>query len=359
MKKKVANPKKWGGVINCIVIILSLLICMSPLIVKGTRWVCRKRIETIRTEIAREFPGVVCWGDSLTAGAGGNGTRYPSVLSEKIAEKYAPISVLNMGVGGEDTKTILARAGKLPIYVTKDFVIPADTETTVEVQFALEDGSKVTPLRQGNGGMNPVTINGITGTLQVQQDDIWDTEVAYFFKRAEAGNEQKVTAGTVIVPQFASEINDKRISVIFIGTNGGYASIAHLMEQQKMLIESEHYLIIGLTRENAEKFAEMDAALEAEFGKRFLNLRKWICENGLERAGLIATDADRTAIEKGQMPPSLMSDGVHFNQHGYQIIGEAVFERLDELGTFDALSQYEGKYDMLTNLINWLNQLYQ
>ena len=96
-----------------------------------------------------------------------------------------------------------------------------------------------------------------------------------------------------------------------------------------MLIESEHYLIIGLTRENAEKFAEMDTALEKEFGTHFLNLRKWICENGLERAGLTATEEDRTAIAKGQMPPSLMSDGVHFNQHGYQIIGEAVFERLD------------------------------
>ncbi len=91
--------------------------------------------------VAEYLPGVVCWGDSITAGSSGN-VSYPYVLQKYIdayicdiydfrssvenAEDYArlkwddykvSIPVVNMGGGQEDTNTVLGRSGVVP-YVT-------------------------------------------------------------------------------------------------------------------------------------------------------------------------------------------------------------------------------------------------
>ena len=61
--------------------------------------------------------GYACIGDSLTGGFGGGDVSYPDVLEELLEEEArergadkAP-EVVNLGVNGEDTITILGRAG--------------------------------------------------------------------------------------------------------------------------------------------------------------------------------------------------------------------------------------------------------
>jgi hypothetical protein len=44
--------------------------------------------EKLEEDISTYLPGIVCWGDSLTAGAGGNGTTYPNVLESLIKEQF-------------------------------------------------------------------------------------------------------------------------------------------------------------------------------------------------------------------------------------------------------------------------------
>lgn len=78
---------------------------------------------------------IVCWGDSLTAGAGGNGTNYPSVIQELSLNDGFQVNVVNMGVGGENTHMILARGG-LDIKL-EEFLIPSDTKP-VEVFLAFQ-----------------------------------------------------------------------------------------------------------------------------------------------------------------------------------------------------------------------------
>lgn len=92
--------------------------------------------------VARYLPGIICWGDSLTAGSSGN-VSYPATLQKYIntylcgiydfrssienAEDYSrlnwedykvSIPVVNMGAGEEDSATILGRCGVVP-YVVK------------------------------------------------------------------------------------------------------------------------------------------------------------------------------------------------------------------------------------------------
>lgn len=112
--------------------------------------VCEK-CTALQAAMAQYLPGIVCWGDSLTAGTGGEGITYPQTIEELIDENIlsknhcdmGTIPVVNMGVGGEDTCTILGRNGAVPFTVKKDFVIPAGTEPA---EIEIEGGS---PLRQG------------------------------------------------------------------------------------------------------------------------------------------------------------------------------------------------------------------
>ena len=83
----------------------------------------------------KEKKTVVCWGDSLTAShtnVGGNGIKqflketfmgddsYPGVLQDLLGYGY---NVVNCGVGGENTLTIMARLGAYPMLLAHDVVL--------------------------------------------------------------------------------------------------------------------------------------------------------------------------------------------------------------------------------------------
>lgn len=81
---------------------------------------------------------IVCWGDSLTAshtnGTGYKGMvkgwikgddSYPGVLQDLLGDDY---DVVNCGVGGENTLTIMARQGAYPMLLAHDVVLFNDEE---------------------------------------------------------------------------------------------------------------------------------------------------------------------------------------------------------------------------------------
>lgn len=146
------HHNRGGGVHSSAKKIIFVIFCIALLVVLGILLYIYKQDETERkqyyealsrqiveeqraekaeaarvAEIRARIPGVVCWGDSLTAGAGGEGITYPKVLSELLsANNYITTTVINMGVGGENTREIMARAGALNIVLTEDMTIPAD-----------------------------------------------------------------------------------------------------------------------------------------------------------------------------------------------------------------------------------------
>ena len=66
---------------------------------------------------------------------------------------------------------------------------------------------------------------------------------------------------------------------------------------------------------------------------KFLDIRSYILQYGLQDNGLTATSADTEAINNGVIPPSLKKAGdeVHFNYYGYKTIGKIASQRLKEL----------------------------
>ena len=158
----------FGEKIACVMTAVAILSSMlNPM---GTTF--RKKLEKIRNpvnetvsvtneeaqekyfeiiEIQRQYlPSIVCWGDSLTYGAGGEGTSYPKtverLIKENITDKFdlkkvmnasdssevewddfhaKNIAALNMGIGGERSDTICGRAGVIPFTVC-EFTIPEE-----------------------------------------------------------------------------------------------------------------------------------------------------------------------------------------------------------------------------------------
>lgn len=293
-------------------------------------------------KIKETLPGIVCWGDSLTAGAGGEGTTYPNTLESLIKNNIYNIPVINMGVGGENTNTIIGRAGSVPFIVGK-FTIPKDT-SRVEITLKSSNGKSVAPLRQGDAGVNPVIINGIKGKIDIEQEPGNSSEYTYYFTRSEPGDSINVKDGTEVITSATDTYKDY-INIIFIGQNGGWDDYNDLISQQKSIISKldknkEKYLILGLTTGTSDERYDLEQVMANEYGNKYINLRKYLSSNGMQDANLKPTSEDLEDMKKGAVPASLLVDEVHFNKIGYELIGKVVYDRLIELEYFKDIEQY-------------------
>lgn len=317
--------------------------------------------------VAQYLPGIVCWGDSLTAGSSGN-VSYPLTLQKYIntylcdiydlrfsvdnPEVYSRVNwedyrisipVVNMGAGQEDCPTVLGRAGVVPYVLQSDVVIPAGTEP-VSISIASEDGNPVSPLTAGSSGVNPVTIAGVQGTLIRTSSGTGWYQSAYQFTRLEEGAETPVAKGTEVVTACKEEYRDY-IHIVWLGTYGNYGTPELLVSNVKTLLQrqnlnSDRYLVIGPCTTNGSWYSAnayaldaIDSAMLQAFGSHYINLRKYLIEDGLRDAGLSASS---TGIA-GNVPLSFRSNssGADMNGIAYELIGKLVFDRMDRLGYFD------------------------
>lgn len=190
--------------------------------------------------------------------------------------------------------------------------------------------------------MESVTIGGIKGVITIEQESYVSAEWQYFFTREAAGNEQAVPAGTPVVTAGSENYLDF-IPVIFMGQNGGYETVGELIAQQRSIINhqspqrAEQFIIIGLHTDTAEHRAELEAAMTAEYGRQYINLREYMSTSALSDAQLEPTEEDLEYMADGMTPPSLLVDKTHFNSIGYELIGAALYKRMEELGYFDAV----------------------
>ena len=182
---------------------------------------------------------VVCFGDSLTVGTGGEGTTMPDTIA-----KLSGAEVLNYGGYGESASCIAARQGGNPQYLVEDIVIPADT-TPVKAQCSGKYGYEML-LVFADAGINNVMLNGIEGTYTIVDDE-------RCFTRLTPGEEVKVPAGTQLFTHAMLDKRDDDILVIWAGSNNGIETedqIPALIEQIDEMIEyqgNDTYVVVSLT----------------------------------------------------------------------------------------------------------------
>lgn len=280
--------------------------------------------------------GIICWGDSLTNGFGGGDISYPDVLSACLQSQKIDIPVVNMGINGEDTWTILGRSCAAPFKIYRDCVIPGEAGKKTEIFICGAEGGPVVPLVYGDRGMRKVWIieqhsgKRIEGTLRLETDRYWEEH--YLFCRSDAGESIPVSAGAYLETE-ALHLYKNYSPIVYMGENGTYGSPEDLIRQYRMLIEAydsagDRYLAIGFHSGSAAQRAPLEQKMREAFGDRYVNLREYMSTEAIYDAGILPSETDRKMMEKGYTPASLLSDQVHLNSAGYRVMGEYIYSRL-------------------------------
>jgi hypothetical protein len=285
---------------------------------------------------------IVCWGDSLTAGAGGNGTTYESVLSSLSGKE-----VINKGIGGQTATQIAARQGGVKILASEAFTVPATTEP-VEIKVEASTGTKIgNRWNNINLDMN-CSIDGIDGRLYSSGTKSGTYyEYTWYFQRETPGKPYEVAANTPFISDDSLTLNDNAIAVIWVGTNEGwtsdsvpndyttYVSYKAICDGMIEQLKVKDYIIVGLTAGKEADYANMKSILEEKYGDRYLDMRSAITSSSEEefaKYGITLTDNDKTLMAVGSMPQSMRVDGVHFNANGYTMIGNIMYNHMVKIG---------------------------
>jgi len=337
------------------------------------------------------LPDFVCWGDSITAGAWksdlttakangvnltalgstADGANYVDVVKKLIQFRvFNGIKVTNCGVGGETAAVVAARAGaeSYRLYI-ENTVTLSGASVPISIAQNATNG-RLGILRQGGGNsVNDVQIVGYTANgvpitvtgrieLALAPGAPSDTNIQtcdynllrYTFIRTDSGTETVTFREGATIVTSGSYLYDGRICIIFIGQNGGYGTPAELIKQQEEIIascEAKDYIIISTHSGTTASRKALNDALTVRWGDRYINMGTELSsEYAYRLAGLSdrVIEKDAECFETGKVSDIFLRDGVHGNALGYAVIGNIIFERMAELGYFEAVYDY---YDSL------------
>ncbi|MGA6128846.1 MULTISPECIES: hypothetical protein [unclassified Microbacterium] len=300
------------------------------------RWYARATPPTqLNMDMIRSGPDILCVGDSLTA-AGGVANRLATLTGR---------TVRNMGVGGETTTTILARLGVWPFLMSPaGMVIPASG--SVDVTFASwyhSGGSNAWPLLQGDGVAGDDlwgTVAGVRVKLSIR---VKDSAVAYpshgagdIYQLTRDGSGSAITLKRPepFMPEYGqARAGDKILA--WLGQNGPsddatYAGFQAL-EQWTKKADSQFLFMTKPTGDNTG-WTDFEKRMADRWGRRYLNVRRFLIDDALPLLGLTPTSTDLADIAAGRVPTQLRTDSVHHTAAAQQAIADwLVYPRMREL----------------------------
>ena len=323
----------------------------------------------------QEKKEIVCPGDSLTAGDGVG--EYPMELQKILGNNY---TVINQGVGGETSHTILARVGSESVYSQYDFILPnvgqkvliADGTTGKYLKNATSDGN-VTPLLQNvSGRVNPCYVNGVRCimTREYSEESTNASVNKWYLTSEEDGKNITIKKGTPIVLQGSNVCRNKDMLIEWIGTNDGQSAIQSdidgFVKRLRNSIQFANPKCCIILNPHKFVLEDFDNALRKEFGNQFFNWRVYVSSVALYEFGITPTTqetltelqkqngvlSDVECMEAGTLPSSLwrrayrsaddplndtgivenLKDSTHMNVMGYKILATKLSQLIHELG---------------------------
>jgi len=271
-------------------------------------------------------------GDSLTAGAGGDGNNMSKTTSNLLGEEWV---VKNMGVGGENTLTIGARQGGIPMYIKESISIPGDG-SKVEINsglFSSYNHKNIYPLLQGSAGINPCFIDSIECKLTINKGK-------YYINRVNPNATDYITeTKSTLFTALSKE--KKGIATIFIGQNGGYKSPDDFLNQVDLFVKhkGDENVIIITSHGNGDSLTIRP--LKSKYKNKLIDLKEYMSTEAIYDAikfnllpdnGKYPTNEDIERMKKNNAPKTLLKDGIHFNSIGYELLGRLRYEKGKELG---------------------------
>ena len=267
-----------------------------------------------------EYTTDLCfWGDSLTVGAGGSGTNYPSVCASELGIT----SFRNCGVGGETANTIACRQGGNSLILKDGTVSEYSLSELTDIY-----GTGCNPLRQGTGSntVNPIYINGVKCNLSISQTSATDQNAKYTI----TGYNGRLLAETPV--KFSGCDIKSKITVIFVGQNGpGLAERLSIIDSMISKI-NDKYIIMGLSSGSSASRANEEAQMLSKYGVHYFNTRYMLSKYGMNIMNLTPTSSDTIEMNNGEVPSSLRSDSIHLNANGYTALGKMLAQKIRACG---------------------------
>ena len=305
---------------------------------------------------------VVCWGDSLTAGAGSSvltdnwdsfcetlvsmgypdfssstHMNYVQMLQNLMGEEY---ELVNCGVGGESIITIMARLGSEQVYLPTDLSLPATTDvvdivrgTDVSLPSKYEDRAAKLLIQGYDNSVNPCYVDGIECTLSIDTPVSYQT-AAYKIKRNSTGTALTIKSGTPLILKGSSVKMGAEITILWCWQNGGYTDnndLVQILQNAIASIPNNKYILIGLHSGDESSRNAQETLLEKTFGDKYFNWRRYVSSIAMTEFGLTPTSDDIDAMASGSCPPSLRKDAVHLNAIGYSILGIKLYQKIKML----------------------------
>lgn len=167
-----------------------------------------------------------------------------------------------------------------------------------------------------------------------------DKRAKALFTREDVGSVVNINRPTNVITQ-AMKTRRNGICIIYSGTNDNpttetakntIAKIRSMVDYENYI--DKKYIVLGLHINNTinKDIDTVNMMFLREFGVHFINVKEYMVKYGLVDANIAPTEIDNEYINNGNVPPSLMSDNIHWTGEANKIIAKLIYEKGVELG---------------------------
>lgn len=235
-------------------------------------------------------------------------------------------TVVNMGVGGETSTQIAARAGAVPTALSI-------TGATIPTSGSVNVTTDTSGVPSAQGGPISGVLSGVRGTLT------YGTPVT--FTRQEKGTAVASPDGSIFTPDAGSALAWNR-QIIWAGRNN-YSDPTTVKADVAAIIaagQTGKAIVLGVLNSSAggtgtpehDTIVTLNNDLAALYGAQFIDIRAYLIAHGLSDAGITPTGQDTTDIANDIVPTSLRFDTIHLVAAGYTVVAHQIQAKIAALG---------------------------
>ena len=276
---------------------------------------------------------IICFGDSITEGMGmPSESNYPSLLRAKLGGQ---IKVLNAGVGGETSNTIMSRANAVDFTVSNDITFKKGEKEVVLNRNLFEkmDGGPICYRYTVFGRDLPIknlVIDGEAYSMRLESvKGGSEDDHRYIIARTNTENELTIKKGAKIHYDYTEFYDKIYCIVLLMGENDGRlgTTIDELIERYKIMSKKSEKFIAIIPHTGPDYTEKFKKA----FGDATVCVREYCKEKFWEDYNLTKDEIDEQYIKEGILAPRFVYQGkkgdCHLSQLGYEVLADLVYKK--------------------------------
>lgn len=274
------------------------------------------------------------FGDSLTAGAGGNGQNLETFLRMALQDKL----ITNYGIGGQTSEQIAARQGGLKLYISlQGGVFNSSTDVNITSMKSLVNGSLVNNYFLSTAAdTNDRYMSGYVKGIRCLIKRTGSTD-AYTILPIPSST-STVDDNSIFYPDDAFNTKS-HIQTIWLGRNNvpNMANvpsiIASCIDQLEM---PKRFVVLGVLSGTSDPSNYLSSIISTNnilrdtYNERYVEMTAPTVAEMAEIAYTLQ-GGDQAQLDAGLFPTGMRADAVHLNRFGYNIVANRVVKKLKEL----------------------------